>query len=166
MSDGIQVVLDFLEMQTAVVIGGTRRLNAIKRGRSEPYGQMDDGRNMWSQEIEGVAAEIATAKVLGVFWMGNGLTPDTDRGDVAGFQVRCNMRQDGDLLIRPGDRDDDLYILVQGMMPNMTVRGYKRAGDCKREDFMAAPNGRPPCYFCPPGDLDPIDDLVGLMFIK
>lgn len=109
----------------------------------------------WSEHIEGACGEAAVAKVLNRFWNGSVDTFATG-GDVGDIQVRTRSSHDYELLVRPDDRDSDVFILVTGRAPTFRVIGYIWGRDAKRPEWLQTHGSRPAAYFVPHAFLTPI----------
>lgn len=96
------IALTKLEALTACVVGVTRRLSSITRGRAN-HKQSDAGD--FQIDVEGAIAEACFAKHQGQYW-GCGL--DTFKGpDVGPWQVRSSRYVEGHCIVRPSDRPGD-----------------------------------------------------------
>jgi len=134
------------EVEFAALAGALRQARAIARGIPDRYGQV---KNPWQRHIEGAGAEYAVAKFLKLYYV-PALHVQTSGGDVNRYQVRSTEKPDGCLLIKDGDRDEDVFILVVGTMPNLTVAGWLRARDGRRDEWRRNPGvGRSGCWFVP-----------------
>lgn len=160
------VTLEWWELELAAAVGVRRQAAALRshltNQRHVPEGTglrvpVDD---LWLN-IVGACGELAAAKACGVYWDGS---VDTFRrgGDLGpGWQVRTSLRPPGRLLIRPQDRDDDVFILVVGLCPwQLRVAGWITANEGRRVGKTEGYNGLPPACFVCPGALHPIVDLI------
>jgi hypothetical protein len=64
-----------------------------------------------------------------------------------------------DLIVRKDDKDEAIFILVTGLAPRYTVRGWAYAKECKREEFWTTHGKRPPAYFFPQSALRSMESL-------
>ena len=144
MNEAATVVLTFHEIFMGAMIGVARRLASLKRGETNKVQNKDFG---WHSDIEAACAEIAVAKLLGVFWDGSINT--FKAGDVGCLQVRHTQIQDGCLILRKNDDPSAAYVLVTGSHPTYLVCGfiYGRDGMCNYH--VRDPNGRFPAWFVP-----------------
>jgi hypothetical protein len=145
------------ELVTAATIGGLRMARAQAKRRSEPYGHPQE-RGEWDVVIEGVAAEMAVAKALNVYW---GDTALLDYGgDVGAHQVRSTDLPNGHLLIYDRDADDAVFILAVGRaLQGFTVKGWIHSGRAKTAAYFKPDSLRVPCYMIPQSDLEPLERL-------
>jgi hypothetical protein len=119
----------------------------------------DADTNGWQLDITGTLGEWAYAKASGLFWPGG--EQEHRGGDVAHVQVRATTRRDGGLLIRPGDDDACLYVLVCGTPPTFLIAGGMVGRDAKQDQYrLHRDDGRPPCWIVPQESLRPVDDLI------
>lgn len=153
----IQVTLNWYEAAMASDIGRMRHLSSIKSGLSDAHGFSGDG---WSEHIEGACGELSLAKHLGVYWDGSVNT--FKKPDLPGIQVRTRSRDDYDLIVRKGDRDDEIFVLVTGRCPTYTIRGWILGGDAKLEKYKVAHGGRPEAFFVPQDALECLSNLPSL----
>jgi hypothetical protein len=144
------VRLTWRELSIAAGAGVTRRIRSLADGRTERF----DPRygDSWGREINGAAAELALAKLRGVYWGGH---VDTFRApDVGGrWQVRQTDRPDGCLIAHPEDVDDDVLVLVTGRDAAFNVRGYLRTRDAKQQRWWRTDVPHP-AFFIPQSELE------------
>jgi hypothetical protein len=152
-----EVNLNKYEMVMASQIGLERKLLAIEHGHKDNHGFEGPG---WNEDIEGACGEMAVAKYLGVYWAG-GMGDEFKSPDLGDkIQIRTTPRHDGSLIVRKDAKDEHIYVLVTGEAPNFFLRGFISAADAKRDEFVRAPNGRPPAWFVPQYALSSIDGLA------
>jgi hypothetical protein len=137
----IAVTLSPREIILAAMIGGLMHARALARGWKDKV--YESG---WNVHIEGIAAEIAVAKALGIPYRPklNGFKAP----DVGDLHVRWTAYRDGSLIIRPGD-PDGIYVLVTGRCPTFTVMGWIHSSDAKRPQYWRALNGHSGAWFVP-----------------
>jgi len=135
------------EMRLAALVEVERRVDNLYNYRAARHGA-DDG---WTIGIEGAAAEMAFAKMIGVFW--SGAVGNLKAKDVGLLQVRSTQRDDGCLILHKWDSDDDVFVLMVGTAPRFDCRGWLRAADGKTEEFWRDPIGGRPAYFVPQSKL-------------
>lgn len=153
----VKVTLTNREMAMGADCGVMRNIAAMVDNRENAYGF--DEEYGWNAHIEGACGEIAAAKVLGRFWSPTVNTfkaPDIG----ANIQARTRSRHDYELIIRPKDNPDNLFVLVTGIAPNFTVRGYHVGREAKRDEWKHDHGARPPAWFVPQDCLRPIGDLI------
>lgn len=152
----VNVTLQWFEVYQAGMVGVKRQLAALKDGRPDQHGADSD--NGWTLHVEGAAGEMAFAKALGAYWSGSVNTfKDADIG--TDIQVRWRSKAYYDLIVRPSDSDDDIFALVLGAIPNLSVVGWIRGADAKQERWLRTYGGRPPAWFVPQDELHSICDL-------
>lgn len=153
----MEITLTSYEMFSAAMIGSKRQISCITKGLPNAHGYEGDG---WNINIEGAAGEVAVAKCIGAYWNGS---IDTFKvgGDVSGIEVRTRSKRDYDLLVRPGDNNDALFVLVIGVCPNFDVIGWMIGRDAKQPRYLQDYGKRPPAYFVPQSDLNSIESLPG-----
>jgi hypothetical protein len=111
--------------------------------------------------FEGACGEMAFAKATNRYWSGS---VDTFRlADIGtAIQVRTRSNHSWDLLVRPSDADDDLFVLVTGWAPDYQVHGWIAGAAAKRPEWLKEYGGRPPAYFVPKDKLKSLGSLASL----
>lgn len=150
----MDVTLTAHEMATAAWVGVRRQVESKRKGLQDKHGFSGDG---WGMHIEGAGGEMALAKYLGVYWDGSVNT--FKRDDLPGIQVRTRSSHGYELLVRPADSKDEVFVLVTGQMPSYRIRGWIRGADAMRLEWLKAHGGRPPAFFVPHGALKPMEAL-------
>jgi hypothetical protein len=109
----------------------------------------------------GVAGEVALAQLLGL--QRGGLVtsgPWERRQDLlGGVEVRTRSRPDYELLVRPDELEDTLYVLVTVHERVVTARGWLYGYDARDPGWLQEHGGRDPAYFVPTAQLRPMDAL-------
>lgn len=149
-----EITLSWHEAAMASEIGRLRQLVSVKRGLLDQHGYSGDG---WSEHIEGACGELAVAKALGRYWDGSVNT--FEQPDLPGLQVRTRSQPYYDLIVRPSDSDEDLYVLVTGRCPRYFVRGWVTGAEAKKEQWLQHHGNRPAAYFVPQSALHEMSDL-------
>jgi hypothetical protein len=141
----------------AAMSGVERRLSAMAKQRKGAHGFDRD--DFWGIDIEGLAAEWAVAKALGLYYEPVVGHLDTELGDVApGVQVRSSKHAGAHLLIHKSDSDTDRFILVTGLCGDYTIRGWEYGGDAKEDKFWRSHQGRS-AFWVPQSALRPFEPL-------
>lgn len=148
------VTLTWHEAAMASHVGWMRQLAAIKAGKTDSHGYGGLG---WSEHIEGACGEMAVAKRLSVYWDGSINTWKAN--DLPGLQVRTRSRHDYELIVRPDDDDQAVWVLVTGKCPEYRVRGWISGADAKQAEWLAGHGGRPAAYFVPVERLRSVSEL-------
>lgn len=157
----MKITLSLEEVAMGAAVAVHRGIDAIKHSRKNNHGFVGNG---WTENIEGYCAEIAVSKALGLYY---------SAGDGKGFkgadvsekiQVRWASEENYRLIIRPADHTDYFYVLVTGIAPTYTIRGFIHGSDAKKDYYYDNPgNGRPDAWWIPQFALDPIDELFEQM---
>lgn len=135
------------EMRRWAYAGIDRRIAAMGRGAKGAHG-FDREHEAWQIDVEGMLAEAAVAKALGVYFAPSVNGIDTHIGDVIkGVQVRStrhgyNSSTVGCLLLHDSDRDDDRFVLVCGAYGRYRIPGWIHARDGKHDKFKRQHKGR------------------------
>jgi hypothetical protein len=151
------VRLSSTELMVMAYIGCARNVQSLFKERTPGAGVGDA--NSWTLNVEGAGGEMATAKALNIYWLP--VIGDIRADDVGPYQVRTNIsRKYDDLCLRPGDRDDRIFIGVLSFVPEFVICGWILAGEGKKQEWLrdGAPD-RPPCYYVPRKALAPMETL-------
>lgn len=151
----IEVTLDWFEVTRAAQVGLQRQVHAMAAGKPDVFGYEGDG---WNIHIEGALGELAFAKATNRYWSGP-VNTFKEGGDVGSIQVRTRSRDDYDLIVRPNDRDQDVFVLVLGKCPTYKVVGWLVGSSAKKERFLQKHGGRAPAYFVPKEHLNGMNTL-------
>lgn len=151
----LKIEISQREYQWASYAGIIRQEEAKENRRRNAHGLTKDT----NEHIVGAVGEFIASLALGVPWRGPGMF----RGDdlVGGYQVRSSERIDGQLILRPKDPDNSIFVLVVGGPLKWYVPGWILGKDGKQKEFWDSPGygGRPSAYFIPQLALKPIKDL-------
>lgn len=153
---GVKVDLSWYELELAVNVGSRRQMESIRKNLQDAHGY--NGEDGWTKHIEGACGEMVVAKLLGMYWDGSVNT--FKRPDVGTIQVRTRSKSTYDLIVRPNDEDDSIFVLVTGVAPSFEVVGFIRGGDAKQEAWSESYGDRPSAFFVPQESLMPIENLV------
>jgi hypothetical protein len=137
----VNVSLTPQELRLAATCGVERRLSAMEKGRQGAHGFDRD--DFWGIDIEGLAAEWAVAKALGVYYSPVVGHLDTDEGDVIpGVQVRSSKHAAAHLLMHKTDHDEHRFILVTGACGHYRIAGWVYGVEGKEDRFWREYRGR------------------------
>lgn len=156
------VTLKWSEVLIAAQAGVQRRVLHLRRQTGAPYGHPGEP---WDVDIEGCAAELAVAQVLGTYWTGmeaNGSDRRAQVGDAGTVQVRSTRHPGGCLILHNEDADDDVFVLVVGRIPQLDVKGWIHGRNGKRADYWRSQSVRHPAFFVPQQALAPIGRLASM----
>lgn len=141
------VTLTWYELLQAAITGAMRRIESLKSNVSDKFGYPNEEDN-WSREIEGAAAEMAYAKFRNKYWSAS-INTYQKAADVGRVQVRSSAHENGSLIVRPHDKDEDIYVLLIGKAPTFRVVGWQRGIEAKKSEWQRSPNGVHPAFFVP-----------------
>lgn len=163
------IELTMTEMQVAALVAGARQASAVAKGfTGTKHGIPKE--SAFALHFNGVCAEIATARAMGVYWPPS---VDTFRGQpdipaVRGkpaVEVRWISQENYDLKLRKDDSPDSCYVLVSGTAPTMHIRGWIYGKHGMVPEFWTdLGNGRPPLWCVPkrrlygPGGRNPMEE--------
>jgi hypothetical protein len=149
-----KVTLAWYEYAMASEQGRLRQMASIRAGRLDQHGFEGCG---WDAHIEGACGEQAVAKCLNIYWSGGVDVFKAD--DLPGIQVRTRSLHSYDLIVRPCDPDDTIWVLVTGRCPSYDVRGWILGSAAKQDRWLRTHGNRPPAFFVPAAELAHIDTL-------
>jgi len=152
----MKITLKSTEMGAGLRVGGLRHYHAvIRKCRQKSGTPPEEG---WSHHIEGALGEMAAAKALNMYWPGS--VNAWKECDLYGIQVRTRSKSSYDLIVRPDDAENCVWVLVTGSCGSYEVCGWISGFDAKQERFFGTPNNREPAYFIPKSELKPIETLT------
>ncbi len=149
----IEISLDKNEARIAALTGVERKLESIygKYDRDE-VGNEKYKTNSWDYEINGAAAELAFGKYRGCYWgAGVNTFKKADLGKT--LQVRHTDRDNGRLIVRPGDNRSHKFILVVGKIPRFRIVGWMLGKDAMVDRYIDNPNRGKQCWMVPQSEL-------------
>lgn len=154
----MKVTLSPEEIAMGAAVAVHRGIEAIRQERQNNHGFVGNG---WGENIEGYCAEMAVSKALKTYY-GAGDGQGFKGADVSDkIQVRWASQENYRLIIRPADRTDYFYVLVTGIAPTYTIRGFIHGFDAKKDHYFDNPrNGRPDAWWIPQAALQPIHQLA------
>lgn len=152
----MRVSLEWFEVSRAALVGVSRNVEALRKGCVNRMPVSDE----WSIHILGALGECAFAKATNRYWNGsvNTFKAGGDVGD--NIQIRTRSKHSYDLIVRDGDKDCDVFVLVTGGPHEFTIHGWVPAAEAKQPKFRANYGGYGEAYFVPQSALRPIDPLV------
>lgn len=129
---------------------------------SNPKFKGDKGNfhNAVSIHAEAVGAELAVAKYFGVENFHPTVDtfknePDIKLGHL-NIEVKQTKYEAGALIVTDEDRDTDIAVLVTGISPIYTIRGWIPVSICKKPKYQASDGA----YWVTQGNLQPIENLL------
>ena len=157
------VTLNPLELGYVRAVAGEIERTVKANGQKHLYGKVREAspKESYRQQCVASGAEMAFAKVTGMFWQAHTSGPD-DGGDVGAVNVRSSEFAACHLTVYPKDDDWRVYALVtRPAKAGATFHfvGWMFGMEAKQEKYWAATGkeGRSPGFFVPQGDLrDPL----------
>lgn len=146
--------LEWYEVSRAALVGVSRNVEALRMNCRNQRTASDD----WGIHVAGALGECAFAKATGRYWSG-GVNTFKAGGDVGSIEVRTRSRHVYDLLVREGDKDSSIFVLVTGGPSEFLVHGWMHGRDAKQPAFRANHGNHGPAYFVPPAALRPMSEL-------
>jgi hypothetical protein len=140
----------------AALVGVSRNVEALRKGCQNRLPINDE----WSIHILGALGECAFAKATNRYWNGSVNTFKAG-GDIGeSIQIRTRSRHGYDLIVREGDRDSDVFVLVTGGPSEFRVHGWMLGTDAKSAKYKANYGNYGEAYFVPSRELRPAEGLV------
>ena len=157
----MKIDFDPEELRRWAHAGIDRRISAMLAKRRGAHG-FDREFEAWQIDVEGLLAEAAVAKALGVYFNPTVGALDTELGDVLpGIQVRSTRygydRTDkGFLLMHDSDDDEHRFILVCGAYGHYRIAGWIEGRHGKQDAYHRHHKGRW-AYWVPQSALKPFE---------
>ena len=146
-------LLDFLD---AVEVAVARMRQSHQRGHNAANVRQRTWLTRLANDTNGAAAELVTAKWLGIEWSRSVGTyrHEADVGDE--IDVRHTERRDGRLILRPSDHPYRQFVLVTGTPPHLLLQGWIRGEAAMVPEWCCDPNDYGGAWFVPARALEPI----------
>src|SRR5215203_569659 len=154
--DVYALILNKSEMLHAALVGATREIDNLFSGKRDRYGAKPEGG--WQKHLCGACGEKVAARFLDHYWSGN--LGQFRAPDVAEIQIRTSTSDTGDLILHEEDKDNDRFILVTGIGPRFTVRGWLFAREGKLRKWWRDPAKDRPAFFVPQSELHPMAEFA------
>jgi len=152
----ISVTLTEYEMAMCERVGRDRNASARAYRRDPGLGPTSQAGNV-SGDVRGAQCEYACAIGLNLFWRPSvGSIASRDAGDLV--QVRSTVLPHGRLIIKPGDDDNDGFVLVLQQGRDHTLLGWLLASDAKALAPLTSDYGDP-AHFVSQRDLRDVHEL-------
>lgn len=153
MSDCPEVTLTQSQVEHGAFEGFMRASRALFNDYRDRNGAPRD--QLWQFHIEGACGEIAFCKWRNIFWQADRDFSHADAGTVG---VRTRSRLDYELRLFPSDEDDRPYVLVLGVAPKYTLRGWIWGREGKLRKYWGNPTGnsREPAFWVPHSAMRPM----------
>lgn len=152
----ILVTLSDDEMRRSAVDGFERQLEAVHMGLEPAAGLDPDNEPLHiGLHIFGDMRERAYAKGINrlfVSRINNFSGADFDERT----QIRGRRLDWHELIVRPYDNPDHIYVLVNGRMPNFKIIGELLGLDCMNPSWLKTHGNRAPAHFVPHSALKPV----------
>ena len=145
----MKVELTAWEFKWAVDVANARMTVSNDQHMNHASTYERDHLTRMQQEITGACGEMAVCKALGRFWTPSVNTFHNVPDIPPNIEVRTCQDNAGSLIVRDNDADDRWYVLVTGKPPTMTVVGFIRGSDAKRDQWLRNPGGHRPSWFVP-----------------
>lgn len=141
------------ELMVAGLVGNMRTIASMGY-TSDSKHSVD---SQWVIDTDGAAAEMAFAKYLGVYYEPSVNTFKAP--DVSNIQVRGTRLDQGKLIVRKRDPDNEIYVLVINKVPEFRIAGWIKGGDAQQDKYLFDPGKKALAWFVPQADLNKMEDL-------
>lgn len=156
------------EFSLAIHVASSRQVAALKAQRREKRqgGKRDrDWVDGLSGHLKGVIGEMSVAKALGLTFSGSVDTfrecPDIPEG----LEVKHRAAPGWELILRPSDNVDAVYVLSRGLPPAaVEVAGWVSGKEAMVPSNWAEKHGVRPAWWVPDSSLRPIETLKSNMW--
>jgi len=132
-SDSVEMKMTKVELYLAAHLGAIRRVSGWQNNlNANKHAEKSD----WATDIDGVLAEMATAKWLGVYYEPRNMDfkgPDVGRR----CQTRSTTHREGHLIIRPNDEKlkDQPFVLCVTHRDTVWLCGWRYGGWCMKDEW-------------------------------
>lgn len=155
----MNIKLNRTEFFHAATVGIIRNIQNLTKGHKQLYGaKEEDG---WKMNIQGACGESAVAKMLNIYYsgnIGNLKACDVNNKD-RNIEVRTATKDHYRLILHPKDPDESIFVLVTGLAPKFSIKGWLFAKEAKQEKYWQDTGNGRPAYFVPQNDLKDIQSL-------
>ncbi len=149
-----EVTLNHWEVALAGFVGVLRNTESMKKNHKTKTGD----KPAYEIGVQGAAAELAAAKFLNVY-PSQGINTFKAADIGIGLQVRQVTNPEGELPIREGDKDEELFLMVTGVVPTFKIVGWISGADGRRLGVLKNPGNLRPAHFVAQKHLRPMEKL-------
>lgn len=121
------------------------------------------------RDLQGAQSELAVSKILNLPWDGKFLPISIwdqwkhEGNDVGKLEIRSTDRDNGRLILHPGDKDLSPYLLVlSNNHPTYQLAGWTFGKDGKQSKYWRE-NVPRPCFMVPQSDLRSVKELLNIL---
>lgn len=154
------VTLSLPEMSVALNAAWLRIVASAAKGLNNCTTYRRSMSKRIQEEFVGACGEIAVGKACNVFFVPSVNTFHRVPDVLSDCEVRCTEVETGRLIVRDNDSDDRRYILAVMTGDTVSLVGWMRGSDAKRDEWVDNPNGYRTAWFVPQSSLNPMDDLL------
>ena len=134
------VYLNHIQVQLAIIEARMRTENHALHGKKDKWECSPEQRIIYDQI--GVCAELAVSVYLGLEWTGK--AKHSEFGDVSGYEVRAQERQDGrsyELTIRKNDLGNIyIFCIVDLKGFQVVIAGWDTAENVRKNGWLKYPD--------------------------
>ncbi len=157
------IMLSVDDMRTCLACAQDRLMQSLHKGLKDRLWEKP-----WVEafvpHLYGAMGELAVAKALNIF-------PALHTNEFSGgksdliykgylLEVRHRKLAKHDLIVRPGDPNERLYVLTTGDGPEVLIHGFSPGSKAKQEKFKKNWGGHGEAYFVPSYELFPLSNLI------
>lgn len=158
----MKIVLSETDLYVGSLVGCRRNINDVLHG----FGNRGVAKNrMWDVNINGALGELAFCRLFNIYFSATTEKPDKVDFFLRGLkvEVRTAYESSSRLIIRKGDLDDAVFVLLTGPMIEFEFVGWCYGREGKKEEWLDAPANRTPAWFVPRPGLRDFDSLKALI---
>lgn len=150
------VTLSTLDFLDATDVAVKRMRASAERGLCHANVRQRSLTTRLYNDVQGAASELGVARWLGVPWSRsvNTFHDDADVGE--DVDVRSTEHRKGALILRDNDPPYRWFVLVTGVPPVLTLRGYMWGADAMAPHWWRNADGTRGAWWVPQGELLPI----------
>lgn len=157
-----KIILTETDLYVASLVGIRRCINSAvlnfgNRGVTKS--------RMWDVDINGSLGELAFCRLMNIYFSATSEKPDKVDFLIGGVKVeiRTAFELSSRLIIRRGDLDDAVFVLMTGAMLEFEFQGWIWGKEGKMDGFVDAPANRTPAWFVPKESLRGLEELKQIL---
>lgn len=156
----LTVTLSLPEMSVALNAAWLRIVTSAAKGLNSATTYKRSMAKRIQEEFVGACGELAVGKAANTFFVPSVNTFHRVPDCLADCEVRCTEVEGGRLIVRDNDGDARRYVLGVMAGESVTLVGWIRGSDAKRDEWIDNPNGYRLAWFVPQSALRPIEELI------
>jgi len=151
------------DIDRAARVGLLRMKESIRKGHKDRKQRKSEAERL-GVDIIGAFGELSMCKIMGWEWsgsVGSYKGPDAKQN----IEIRTRTNWNHDLIVKPYDNMDHVFVLVIGSAPTYEAVGWITGREVEAKFEIKDPGGgfSEPCFFVPQSCLHPIDSIYSVM---